>query len=173
MRLWNRLDVRVFDQPGPFLDILSDRGLKQFRWTAGNIHPFVHQPLFHVGQLGRPADFSVSAHDNVFAHPLAPPTHRTTAQLHSCAHRLRRPSEYPASPARGWRWSLLWHANDRHALARSTIGALPNTRCIWPPSKPFTAGPVPVKGTCVMRVPAIRSKSSVAKWVMPPMPVEP
>jgi len=46
--------------------------------------------------------------------------------------------------------------------------------CICPPSRyPFSAGPVPLYGTWVIFTPASMSKSSVARCVMPPLPVEP
>ena len=64
------------------------------------------------------------------------------------------------------------------AMARSrpvfTCGMVTGTAAkltwIWPPSKSVSAGPDPLYGTCVICVPAIRSKSSVARWVSPPTP---
>ena len=55
----------------------------------------------------------------------------------------------------------------------AVAGMLPKISWIWPPRSALIAGPVPLYGICVILIPAIRSKNSVARWVMPPVPVEP
>ena len=41
---------------------------------------------------------------------------------------------------------------------------------VWPVITLVTEGVVPVKGTCVMRTPAVSVSISMARWVELPMP---